>query len=245
MTNPTVDDILRKIPARSLVVLAEEDKNLATVVEAAKTNKKGELKPLSNADARKIIHNEIRRVSSKILAESMTTKQRADAVGKLNINHEEVGNNPKSTRVHKKRLLEALDTQGVHDFLKDNVDVESLIEIGQTFGLELSDKASAEKLANQITNQIEYEAAAAFLESFPNSLLLDVAFEMKLAGATTTAANGTVVEAILTETEIKELKKPAIKKKAVKVSKTKPKLAKGVNYDDVYQWYVEILVGSL
>lgn len=237
MSNVTLEELLRKIPARSLVQLAESDKNLAAAVEQARTNKKGELKPLASADARKIIQHEIRRVAGKILAESMTVKQRADAVAKLNINHEEQGNNPKSTRVHKKRLLEALEASGVEDFLKENVDVDALLEIGETFDLELSAKATAEKLASQINNQIEYEAAAAFLESFSNSTLLDVAFEMKLSAATTTAANGTVVEAILTDTEIKTLKKPAIKKKAVKVSKTKPKLAKGVTYDDVYQWY--------
>jgi hypothetical protein len=237
MSNVTLEELLRKIPARSLVQLAESDKNLAAAVEQARTNKKGELKPLASSDARKIIQHEIHRVAGKILAESMTVKQRADAVAKLNINHEEQGNNPKSSRVHKKRLLEALEASGVEDFLKENVDVDALLELGETFDLELSSKATAEKLASQLNNQIEYEAAAAFLESFSNSTLLDVAFEMKLAEPTTTAANGTVVEAILTDTEIKTLKKPAIKKKTVKVSKTKPKLAKGVTYDDVYQWY--------
>ncbi|ELR24315.1 uncharacterized protein ACA1_356170 [Acanthamoeba castellanii str. Neff] len=79
MSNVTLEELLRKIPARSLVQLAESDKNLAAAVEQARTNKKGELKPLASADARKIIQHEIRRVAGKILAESMTVKQRADA----------------------------------------------------------------------------------------------------------------------------------------------------------------------
>ncbi|ELR24319.1 uncharacterized protein ACA1_356420, partial [Acanthamoeba castellanii str. Neff] len=61
MSNVTLEELLRKIPARSLVQLAESDKNLAAAVEQARTNKKGELKPLASADARKIIQHEIRR----------------------------------------------------------------------------------------------------------------------------------------------------------------------------------------
>jgi hypothetical protein len=235
MSNPSLDEILRTIPGRSLVQLAESDKNLANAVEDARTTKKGGAVLSSNA-ARKIILNEIRRISGKILAETMSTKQRADAVAKLNIDHKEQGNNPKSTRVHKKRLLEAVEG-GVLDFLKENVDAEGLVEIGEAFELELSEKTGVDKLASQLTNQIEYEAVSAFLESFPNDLLLDVAFDMKLSEASATAATGTVVEAILTNTDVKELKKPAPKKKSVKVSKTKPKIAKGVTYDDLFQWY--------
>jgi len=235
MSNPSLDEILRTIPNRSLVQLAESDKNLANAVEDARTTKKGESVLSSNA-ARKIILNEIRRISGKILTETMSTKQRADAVAKLNINHKEQGNNPKSTRVHKKRLLEAVEG-GVLDFLKENVDAEGLVEIAEAFELELKEQTGVDKLASQLTNQIEYEAASAFLESLPNDLLLDVAFDMKLSEASATAATGTVVEAILTNTEVKELKKPAPKKKSVKVSKTKPKIAKGVTYDDLFQWY--------
>jgi len=231
----SLDTIIRSVPSASLIHLAENDPNLTFAVKTLKAEKKS--KELTKGDARKLIQGEIKRISSKILVEKMSLKQLAEAVGKLNINHEEQGNHPNSSRVHKKRLLEALQG-GVPAFLEEHLEINELVEIANIFGIQAnSEDSEPRELISTIVRQIEYEACYTFLASLSREVLLDVAYEMKLLQATQTAAVGTVAKAILTRQEVDKVKKPAPKKHKVKLSKTKPAIERGIDYDNLYAWY--------
>jgi len=133
-----------------------------------------------------------------------------------------------------KRLSEALNEHGISSYLEKHLELDVLKGFAERLGL--AAKGTKAAVILEIVEAVEAEGVRLYFESFPEDVLRDAAFDMKLTkDPAATHSRPVLVDAIIENKEIAVKDKK--KKEKIKVSKTKPSLTKGVNYQDIFQHY--------
>eukprot|EP01087_Luapelamoeba_hula_P009596 TRINITY_DN2493_c0_g1_i1.p1 TRINITY_DN2493_c0_g1~~TRINITY_DN2493_c0_g1_i1.p1 ORF type:complete len:396 (+),score=116.24 TRINITY_DN2493_c0_g1_i1:109-1296(+) len=231
-----MDAVINGLPTTALKVLFDAD------------NKKGEdttAKP-KKSYMKNAVLDAYKLTTVKVLLESLTVEQLYLLAKPLKLEEKQtpiVGKDGKekpvkpvkSGNILRKRLTESMLERGVQAYLEE-AEQEVLELIAER--IDVDTKQSKAALIDEIIGDIEEAGSLLYLESFSEDILRDLAFEMKLLKSATAAPRkAVIIESILNNKEVPKKEKPKKKKEEVTVSKKKPKLVKGVQYQDVFQHY--------
>jgi len=202
---------------------------------AVEKMKKGELKAA--------VVEAVNYAATKYFISSLTVEQLAAAAEPLHLEEkkgDKAAQNVRSRNVLSKRISEAIHEEGLAAYL-NKVETDNLKVFAERLDLEA--KSAKAQLIEEIVEEVEGNGVQLYLESFTEDVLRDVAFDMKLEKDPTAApGKNLLIEAIVTNEAVPKQEKKK-KKAAPKVSKHKPELEKGVEYQDVFQhYYLEELV---
>jgi len=225
----TVNKVINGIPTSSLKNLYLADNRDADVSE------------WNRNDFKKHTIHAVRVAGIKNFVEQLKRDELQAALEPLNIDHLARNNNPNSKTVLAKRFHEQLESKGVSAYLNEYATIDQLTTYAEALSIVMpADSKKADYVAS-LVEEIERAGLELYLQSFSESVLRDVAFDMKLEqDPTATPSRGVIVPAIM---EGKEIVHSKPKREKIVFSKTKKEIKKGVSFQDIFQHYtVEELV---
>eukprot|EP01114_Cavostelium_apophysatum_P006484 TRINITY_DN1780_c0_g2_i1.p2 TRINITY_DN1780_c0_g2~~TRINITY_DN1780_c0_g2_i1.p2 ORF type:complete len:298 (+),score=96.84 TRINITY_DN1780_c0_g2_i1:1710-2603(+) len=169
------------------------------------------------------ISEEVNTIGVKHLTMMLKKTQLSEICASLGIEAE-------SKPVLQKRLYEAIVKQGASDFF-GALDKKSLQVIMAAMGEDTA--VDAKKSAKRLADLIEILGSEVFFARFEVPFLKELMRDMELE-TNSVASKNSLVRAIIDQTDAEKATRPNTE---IKFSKSKKEIAKGITYQDIFQWY--------
>jgi len=221
-----VNKVISNMGTQSLTMLYQADNRNADV---------SEMKP---AEFKKYVGEAVHQASVKYFVEQLSLEQLEEAVAPLKIDHK--NNNPHSKKVLAKRLREHLETSAIGSYLEEHASADLLKSYAES--VEVVPSKDTKDTIRAIVEESERTGLELFLQSFPDDVIRDISFQMKLeTDPLAIHSKSVLIECIMENKDAPE--KSGKKKEKIVFSKSKKAIASGLTYQDIFQHYsVEELI---